>query len=108
MRAMTLLGAAALLAGVAVPALADDATKPATEAMGGQMMMLKAGEKVAIMPDGHMGTTMVTDKMAGDEMMKMAKPLGHCMMVMMGHDGKMYSVDTMGKDGMASCEKMAK
>jgi len=108
MRAIILIGAATLFAAVAVPALADDAMKPAMDAMGGQMMMLKAGETVAIMPDGHMGTAMVTDKMAGDHMMKMAKPLDHCMMIMMGHDGKMYSVDTMGHDGMASCEKMAK
>lgn len=108
MRATIILGVAALFAAVAVPALADDAMKPdAMGAMGGQMMMLKAGETVAIMPDGHMGTAM-SDKMDADHMMKMAKPLGHCMMIMMGHDGKMYSVDTMSHDGMMSCEKMAK
>ena len=109
MRAMTILGAAALFAAVAVPALAADSMKSdSMGAMGGQMSMMKAGETVAIMPDGHMGTAMVTDKMAGDEMMKMAKPLDHCMMIMMGHDGKMYAVDTMGAEGMKSCEKMAK
>jgi hypothetical protein len=108
MRAMTILGAAALFATVAVPAFAAEAMKSdSMGAMGGQMMMLKAGETVAIMPDGHMGTAM-SDKMAGDEMMKMAKPLDHCMIIMMGHDGKMYSVDTMGSEGMKSCEAMAK
>jgi hypothetical protein len=108
MRTVIMIGAAALLAAIAVPAMADDAMKPAMDAMGGQMTMLKAGETVAIMPDGHMGTAMVTDKMDADHMMKMAKPLDHCMMIMMGHDGKMYSVDTMGHEGMTSCEKMAK
>ncbi len=108
MRAMTILGAAALLAAVAVPALAADSMKSdSMGAMGGQMSMMKSGETVAIMPDGHMGTAM-SDKMAGDEMMKMAKPMDHCMMFMMGHDGKMYAVDTMGADGMKSCEAMAK
>ena len=108
MRAMTILGAAALFAAVAVPAFAADSMKSdAMGAMGGEMSMMKSGETVAIMPDGHMGTAM-SDKMAGDEMMKMAKPMDHCMMFMMGHDGKMYAVDTMGADGMKSCEKMAK
>jgi hypothetical protein len=105
MRAITLLGVAAVFAAVTVPALADDAMKPA---MGGEMMMVKNGETIAIMPDGHMGTAMTTDKMASDEMMKMAKPMDHCMMFMMGKDGKMYAVDTMGHEGMKSCEKMAK
>jgi hypothetical protein len=110
MRTQTLLGAAALVAAFAVPALADDAMSSggAMGAMGAQMMMIKKGETIAIMPDGHMGTAMTTDKMAGDEMMKMAKPLDHCMMFMMGHDGKIYAVDTMSHDGMMSCEKMAK
>jgi hypothetical protein len=108
MRIATLLGAAALVAAFAAPAFADDAMKTGTMgAMGGQMMMVKKGETIAIMPDGHMGTAM-SDKMADDAMMKMAKPIDHCMMFMMGHDGKMYSVDTMGHDGMMSCEKMAK
>jgi hypothetical protein len=109
MRAIIILGAAALFAAVAVPAFAAEAMKSdSMGATGGQMMMLKAGETVAVMPDGHMGTAMVTDKMAGDEMMKMAKPLDHCMMIMMGHDGKIYAVDTMGSEGMKSCEAMAK
>jgi len=106
MRAVTLLGAAAILAAVAVPALADD-TMGSMGAMGSQMMMMKPGETVAIMPDGHMGT-MMADKMAGEDMMKMAKPVSHCMMFMMGHDGKIYAVDTMGHDAMMGCEKMAK
>ena len=102
MRTLKILGAAGLfVAAAAVPAFADDA-------MGASMSMMKSGETVAIMPDGHMGTAMVTDAMAADAMMKMAKPIDHCMLIMMGHDGKLYSVDTTGEQGMKSCEAMAK
>src|SRR5262245_57131161 len=75
MRTATLFGAAALVAAFAVPALADDAMSSSGTmgAMGGQMMMAKKGETIAIMPDGHMGMTM-SDKMSTDMMMKMAKP----------------------------------
>jgi hypothetical protein len=40
------------------------------------MKMMKGGEVIAVMPDGHMGTMMMKsdDKMMGD-MMKMSKPL---------------------------------
>jgi hypothetical protein len=110
MRTATLLGMAALIAAVAAPALADDAMSSGggMSSMGGQMMMVKKGETIAIMPDGHMGTTMTSDKMGSDEMMKMAKPLDHCMMFMMGHDGKMYAIDAMGHAGIMTCEKIAK
>lgn len=101
MRALKVLTAAALLAGAAaLPALADDAMAT--------MGMMKGGEVIAVMPDGHMGTMMVTDKMATDKMMGMAKPLDHCVMMMTGMDGKTYMVDTSSADAMAECEKMAK
>ena len=74
----------------------------------GMMKMMKGGEVVAIMPDGHMGTMMMKpdDKMMGD-MMKMAKPLDHCVMIMTGDDGKTYVVDTSTPEAMKACEKMA-
>ena len=48
MRALRLLGAACIMAVPALPAFADDAM--------GTMSMMKSGEVVAVMPDGHMGT----------------------------------------------------
>ncbi|CAN7651054.1 hypothetical protein [Mesorhizobium sp. LjNodule214] len=96
-----LKSALCLIALSATPALADDAM--------GMMKMMKGGEVVAIMPDGHMGTMMMKpdDKMMGD-MMKMAKPLDHCVMIMTGDDGKTYVVDTSTPEAMKACEKMAK
>jgi hypothetical protein len=98
MRATSLLAAACIMAAT-LPAFAADSMP--------MMSMMKAGETVAIMPDGHMGT-MMSDAMAGDSMMKMAQPMDHCMMMMMGKDGKMYMVDTSSADSMKECEKMAK
>jgi hypothetical protein len=81
------------------PALAEDAM--------GTMKMMKGGEVVAIMPDGHMGTmTMSDEKMMGDAM-KMAKPLDHCVMIMTGADGKAYMVDTSSAEAAKECEKTA-
>jgi hypothetical protein len=110
MRTAILIGAATLFAGIATAAFAADNKMGASPMAGdhmGSMMMIKAGETVAIMPDGHMGTVM-SDAMHADAMMKMAKPISHCMMMMMGKDGKMYMVDTSSHDSMMSCESMAK
>ena len=97
LRAAILTGAI-LLANA--PAFADDMMK-------GSMSMMKGGEVVAVMPDGHMGKMMMKDdKMMGD-MSKMAKPLDHCVMMMTGADGKTYMVDTSTPDAMKECEKMA-
>ncbi|MDR3471251.1 MAG: hypothetical protein P4M09_06135 [Devosia sp.] len=85
----------------APPALAADS-------MMGTMSMMKGGEVMAVMPDGHTGSMMVTDPKAMADMMKMAKPLGHCMMIMTDAKGKTYMVDTSSKAAMAECEKMAK
>ena len=82
------------------PALAKDTM--------GKMSMMKGGQVVAIMPDGHMGTMMVTDKKMMGAMMKMSKPLDHCVMMMSGADGKTYMVDTSTPDAAKECEKMAK
>ncbi len=96
MRALRVLGAACIMVSVAVPAFADG------------MSMMKGGEVIAVMPDGHMGTMMMTDAKMAAETMKMAKPLDHCVMMMTGADGKMFMVDTMGADGKKECEKIAK
>jgi hypothetical protein len=72
----------------------------------GKMSMMKGGEVTAIMPDGHMGTMMPDAKMSAD-MMKMAKPIKHCMMMMTDAKGKAYMIDTSTKKAQAECEKMA-
>ena len=77
----------------------------AEDAMG-TMIMMKGGEVMAIMPDGHMGTMMPDAKMSAD-MMKMAKPIKHCMMMMTDAKGKTYMIDTSTKKAQAECEKMA-
>ena len=96
MRALKVLAAACIMAATAMPAFADS------------MSMMKGGEVIAVMPDGHMGTMTVTDAKMSAEMMKMSKPLDHCVMMMTGADGKMYMVDTMSADGNKECEKVAK
>ncbi|MET3901246.1 hypothetical protein ABIB57_005216 [Devosia sp. UYZn731] len=93
----------ALIAGLV---LASGSSVFAQDAMG-TMMMMKSGESVAIMGDGHMGTMMIDDAMMA-EMMKTAKPVTGCMMFMTGADGKTYMMDTSSADAMATCEKMAK
>jgi hypothetical protein len=99
MRALKLMGATCIVAGLALPAFA-------AETMG-TMGMMKGGEVMAFMPDGHMGTMMV-DESGSMKMMGMAKPIDHCMMVMQGSDGKTYMVDTSSAEAMKECEAMAK
>lgn len=57
---------------------------------------------------GHRGTMMMTDVKAMDIMMKMAKSLDHCAMMVTDAKGKTYMVDTSSKTAMAECEKIAK
>jgi hypothetical protein len=93
------LAVIAALVGLSTPqAFAEDAM--------GKMTMMKGGEVTAIMPDGHMGTMMPDAKM-GAEMMKMAKPIKHCMMMITDAKGKAYMIDTSTKKAQAGCEKMA-
>ncbi|RAZ85406.1 hypothetical protein DPM33_29975 [Mesorhizobium hawassense] len=82
----------------AAPAFAEDTM--------GTMTMMKGGQVTAIMPDGHMGTMMPDAKMSAD-MMKKAKPIKHCMMMMTDAKGKAYMIDTSTKKAQAECEKMA-
>ncbi len=96
--------AVACIAALSVaPAFAADAMMA-----GPSMSMMKGGEVMAVMPDGHMGTMTVTDPKMMAAMMKMAKPMDHCMMMMTDAKGKTFMVDTSSKAAMAECEKMAK
>jgi hypothetical protein len=98
MHTIKLVAISALMGLSASQAFAEDAM--------GTMTMMKGGEVMAIMPDGHMGTMMPDAKM-GAEMMKMAKPIKHCMMLMTDAKGKAYMIDTSTKKAQAECEKMA-
>ncbi|WP_292118089.1 hypothetical protein [Mesorhizobium sp.] len=51
--------------------------------------------------------TMMPDAKTSAEMMKSAKPLKHCMMMMTDAKGKTYMIDTSTKKAQAECEKMA-
>ena len=77
-------------------------------AFADSMSMMKGGEVMAVMPDGHMGTMMITDAKMSADMMKMSKPLSECTMIMTSADGKVYIVDTSTAAAKAECEKMAK
>ena len=75
---------------------------------GAMMTMMKGGEVVAVMSDGHMGTTTISDDKMMADMMKMGKPMKGCAMFMTGSNGKMMAIDTSSKTAMAECEKIAK
>jgi len=98
MHSIKLIVIAGLIGLSASQAFAEDAM--------GTMTMMKGGQVTAIMPDGHMGT-MTPDAKMGAEIMKMAKPLKHCMMMMTDAKGKAYMIDTSTKKAQAECEKMA-
>lgn len=109
--ATTILAAPALAADKMKAA--DSAMKPMTGAMkpmdgDGTMTMMKSGEVVAVMADGHMGTTTISDEKTVDAMTKMGKPMKGCAMFMTGADGKAMAIDTSSKAAMAECEKIAR
>lgn len=64
--------------------------------------MMKKGEVLMVMPDGR---TMDTERMKTEEMIKSAKPMDSCVIMMMGTDGKMYMANDMKMaDGKMACE----
>jgi hypothetical protein len=64
--------------------------------------MMKKGEVLMVMPDGR---TMDTERMKTEEMIKAAKPMDGCVIMMMGQDGKMYMANDMKMaDGRMVCE----
>ncbi|MET3900301.1 hypothetical protein ABIB57_004267 [Devosia sp. UYZn731] len=82
------------------------AAMPADDNMATPAMMAP-NMAMAMMPDGHMGSMMVTDPAMADTMMGMAKPAPGCMMMMSDKDGKMSMIDTSSADAMAECNKLA-
>jgi hypothetical protein len=78
-------------------AMAEDATP---------MAPMGIGEVIAVMPNGHMAKTTVTDGAKMEAMKKIAKPIPWCMMFMMGTDGNIYMIDTSAHAPMVACENM--
>ena len=90
-------------------AMSSDGMKSDAMAMEGDMMtMMKSGQVMAVMPDGHMGTTASTDDAMMANMMKHGKPVEHCMLFMTGADGKTMMMEATATSTMAECEKIAK
>jgi len=87
--------AGAIAVGVMAPALAMDTTT------------MKSGETLFVMPNGQMGSMVVTDQAIINALMAKAKPIEECEMVLMGADGKAYLVnDRKMADGKSACETM--
>jgi hypothetical protein len=89
---LKLICAATIMTAVAVPAFAMDAMTK------GETMMIMSDGKMASMPAAPM------DAKAKAAMMKMFKLDTKCMVMMMGDDGKMYSMTTTD----AKCTAMGK
>ena len=69
--------------------------------------MMASGEVMAMMPDGHMGSMMMTDDAMATKMMGMSMPATGCVMIMSGKDGMVSMVDTSSAEAKAECEKLA-
>jgi hypothetical protein len=93
-RTVLLTLAAAMLIG---SALAEDATS---------VTAMSRGEVIAVMPDGKMARSIVTDGAKIEKMQKIAKPIPWCMMFMLGADGAVYVIDTSAHVPMVECENM--
>lgn len=97
MRAYWTLFGMLLAAIPGAPALAQDTTP---------MTAMVAGEVIAVMPDGKMARTMVSDARKVDAMKKTARRIPWCMMFMLGADGSVYMIDTSAHGPMVECEEM--
>jgi hypothetical protein len=105
MRIHTIVGLVGLMVLSSVPAFAADAM------MSGQSMTMAPGAMMMMKPDG---TTMMMPPMTGDmatqdeAMMKSAKPMDACMIMMMGKDGKMMMMQDMKMtDGKMACDELS-
>ncbi|HEU5019573.1 MAG TPA: hypothetical protein VFT69_16545 [Pseudolabrys sp.] len=106
MRIKQMIWTAGLVVATAVPAAAAGSMN-STAMKANSMETMKSGEVVAIMPDGHMGTT----TMSGGKMtstINMSKPISHCLMFISGKGGKTYQVDTSGSKATKECQGIAK
>jgi len=91
---LKLICAATIMAAATLPAFAMDAMTK------GETMMIMSDGSTASMP----APATPMDPKTQAAMMKMFKPMTKCMVVMMGSDGKMYSMTTTD----AKCTSMGK
>ena len=109
MRKHTLALAVVLASTIAAPAFAADSMMSSNSMMSANHgMMMKKGETMLVMPNGQT-MTMMSQGGAGEmAMMKDAKPLDKCTILMMGKDGKMYMGEDMKmSNGKMLCDDMA-
>ncbi len=102
-------------ASLAAPAFAATMASSSMMMSSSHGMMMKPGETMMMMPNGQtmmmpaMKPTTPAMKSDMDAMMKTAKPMDACMIMMMGKDGKMYMMDDMKMpDGKMACASMSK
>jgi hypothetical protein len=80
---------------------------PAAAGSATPMEAMVSGEVIAVMPDGRMAKSTITDAEKMDELKKIAKPIPWCMMFVLGSDGNVYMIDTSTHEPMVECENMA-
>ncbi|MDB5539639.1 MAG: hypothetical protein JWQ89_1366 [Devosia sp.] len=100
MRSAYLLGAFFIGVLSVAPVAAAEAGMTADGKMQNSMAM-------AMMPDGQMGWTNVSDDAAGKKISGLAKPIANCSMIITDKSGKMHIVDTATPEAKAECEKLA-
>jgi hypothetical protein len=94
MNSVIKVAAAGLVVATAVPVFAEN------------LEALKPGEAIAVMPDGRMARTIVTDPKKIEELKKNSKEINFCSMLMAGADGEVYLVNTAPHNPMVICEDM--
>ena len=100
MRIHSLALAAVLAAALAAPAFAADTMMSSNSmAAASHGVMMKKGETLLVMPNGETVTVMSQGGAGETAMMKVAKPLDKCTILMMGKDGKMYMAEDMKMSG---------
>jgi len=97
MRLIPTFGLACLAALAVSPTIAMEATPG----------MMQSNSAMAMMPDGHMGSMMMTDEAMASKMKGMASAAKGCMMVMTDKNGKVSMIDTSSAEAKAECEKLA-
>ena len=62
---------------------------------------------MAMMPDGHIGSMMMTDQAMATKIMGMSMPSAGCSLMVTDKDGMVSMVDTSSTEAKAECERLA-
>jgi hypothetical protein len=104
----TLATALVIAASIAAPAFAADSMMSSNSMAADHGTMMKKGESMVVMPNGETMTVMTQGGAGEMAMMKTAKPLDKCTILMMGKDGKMYiAEDSKMSNGKMVCDDLA-